>query len=559
MSNSDSDFFYSSKQFQNYFKSSSRSLVLKADAPHFTILAVSDTYLNLVHKRRCELVDKGLFEAFPGSEGDPSEQNSVYGSFMRVIGTAKNDELPIFKYEIPTDDTGKKETYYWTNLNEPVLDEDTGDVAYIINTTTNITGRIRLEQAVEESRIREQSLNEELKSSNEKLTDINEMLSAINEELQISNDDISSLNEELRESAQQLKQMNATLSESEQRFRLMAEGSGILIGVGNQAGGVTYFNHSWTELTGKSMKDLLAFGWAELIHSEDKAAYVNLYMDSLEKRVPFTGEFRILNRTGEYRWLLAFASPRFNTDGSFAGYIGSFIDITERKQDEQRKNDFISMVSHELKTPLTSINGYIQVLQGKARKSGDELASVMLDKANKQAAKMTTLINGFLNVSRLESGQIYIDRKRFDLAELIKEAEEETLAQVSSHQVVFAPVVTTIVKADRDKIGQVITNLISNAVKYSPPGSTINIACVTEGEKALVSVQDEGMGLSQEELPKLFERYYRSKDTEKQHIAGFGIGLYLCFEIIKRHEGNIWAESGPGKGSTFYFTLPVIL
>lgn len=215
------------------------------------------------------------------------------------------------------------------------------------------------------------------------------------------------------------------------------------------------------------------------------------------------------------------------------------------------------MVSHELKTPLTSMNGYIQVLQGRARKSGDELALVMLDKANKQASRMTTLINGFLNVSRLESGQIYIDRKRFDMAELMKETEEETLAQVCSHQVIFAPVKTTLVEADRDKIGQVITNLISNAVKYSPQSTTINIACVTGSAKAVVSVKDQGMGISQEELPKLFERYYRAKDSEKQHIAGFGIGLYLSCEIVKRHNGNIWAESEPGKGSTFYFTLPV--
>lgn len=558
MSYYDNDSFYSSKQFHAFFENAPRSLVLKADAPYFTILAVSDTYLELVHKQRSEIIGKGLFEAFPGSEGDLSEQNSVYSSFARVIETAKADELPVFKYEILTDDTGKKETHYWTNLNEPILDQQ-GHVAYIINTTINITGRILLEQAIEESRKREQSLNEELRAGNEKLTAINIELFATIEELQTSNDDISRLNEELKKSTRQLKQMNATLSESEARFRLMAEGSGVLIGVGNQAGKVTYLNRAWTELTGKPLKELLAFGWAELIHPEDKADYLKLYLDSLKKRVPFTGEYRTLSRTGDYRWLLSFASPRFGADGSFAGYIGSFIDITERKQDEQRKSDFISMVSHELKTPLTSMNGYIQVLQGKAKKSGDELASVMLNKANKQAARMTTLINGFLNLSRLESGQIHIDRKRFDLAELIKETEEETLAQVSSHQVVFAPVETTIVHADRDKIGQVITNLISNAVKYSLPGSTIDVACVTHEEKAVISVKDEGMGISQAELPNLFKRYYRANHPGSQHIAGFGIGLYLCCEIIKRHEGNIWAESELGKGSVFYFTLPVVV
>jgi signal transduction histidine kinase len=258
------------------------------------------------------------------------------------------------------------------------------------------------------------------------------------------------------------------------------------------------------------------------------------------------------------RWVRAKGQVYFDENDRPLRFIGSVLDITEQKHNEQRKNDFISMVSHELKTPLTSMKSYIQVLHNKAQKRGDELSSGMLEKANKQAGRMATLINGFLNVSRLESGQIHIDRRRFDMAELSNETKEETLAQVTSHRVVFAPVETTMVNADRDKIGQVLNNLISNAVKYSPQGSTINVACVTQGNNALVSVKDEGMGISQEDIPKLFERYYRVKSSGYQHVSGFGIGLYICCEIIKRHEGDIWAESEPGKGSTFYFTLPVI-
>ncbi len=348
------------------------------------------------------------------------------------------------------------------------------------------------------------------------------------------------------------------MRESEERFRNMAEGSGILIGVGDETGDVTYFNQAWATLTGKPVEELLPSGWTDLIHPDDKATYISLYMESLKNRKPYTGEYRILNASGEYRWLLAFASPRFNTDSSFAGYIGSFIDITERKQDEQRKNDFISMVSHELKTPLTSMKSYIQVLQGKARKSGDELASAMLDRSNLQVKKMTNMINGFLNVSRLEAGKIHIDLQRFDLALLVKEAEEEATATVKSHQVVFAPVVETFVNADRVKIGQVIENLINNAVKYSPTGSTIRVACVTAGNTAQASVKDEGVGIGDQDLPKLFERYYRVKDAEMRNIAGFGIGLYLCKEIIERHEGKIGVDSIPGEGSTFWFTLPVM-
>jgi len=247
----------------------------------------------------------------------------------------------------------------------------------------------------------------------------------------------------------------------------------------------------------------------------------------------------------------------FNQNQEPISLIGTLQDITEQKQDDQRKNDFIGMVSHELKTPLTSLNAYIQILHGKAKKNEDSFAAGALDKANKQVRKMITMINGFLNVSRLESGKIYIDKQRFDMSQLLKEAEEESTITIISHKVVFALVAETFVNADRDKIGQVINNLISNAVKYSLPGTTIHVACVPINNMAYVSVKDEGIGIGRKDINKLFERYYRVEGQYTNTIAGFGIGLYLCSEIIQRHEGIIGVDSEMGKGSRFYFGLPL--
>lgn len=165
------------------------------------------------------------------------------------------------------------------------------------------------------------------------------------------------------------------------------------------------------------------------------------------------------------------------------------------------------------------------------------------------------MINGFLNVSRLESGKIHIDKQRFNMADLIKETARETTSLYSAHQFVFHPVESTIVEADQDKISQVINNFINNAVKYSKTGTTIQIACIQLAGDTQVSVQDEGMGIDKEDISRLFERYYRVNNSNT--ISGFGIGLYLCAEIIERHQGRIWAESEPGKGSIFYFSLPL--
>jgi PAS domain S-box-containing protein len=249
-------------------------------------------------------------------------------------------------------------------------------------------------------------------------------------------------------------------------------------------------------------------------------------------------------------------SPILDSKGHIVGLSKIARDITERKQDESRKNDFIGMVSHELKTPLTSLNGYLQMLQMKAKTAGDTFTSGALDQSVKQVKRMTNMINGFLNVTRLESGKIHIDRQLFDMADLVLETKEETYTLYSGYNFIFHPVEPTLVYADQDKIGQVVNNFVSNAVKYSKPGSTIEVACVQVDGSARVSVSDQGIGIAKEHLARLFERYYRVNDNK--HISGFGIGLYLSAEIIDRHGGRIWVESAPGRGATFYFSIPLI-
>ena len=231
--------------------------------------------------------------------------------------------------------------------------------------------------------------------------------------------------------------------------------------------------------------------------------------------------------------------------------------MADLKDDEQRKSAFMGMVSHELKTPLTSIGGYLHVLQKEANKEGRPFIVNAIDRTIIQVKKMTAIISGFLDASRYESGRIHLSRHDFDLAELLKEAEDESLTVITSHKVVFAPVEYTLVHADRDKIAQVINNLINNAVKYSPAGSTINVACITKNNFAEVCVKDQGMGISLENQQHLFERYYRVEGEHMKSTSGFGIGLYICKEIIDRHNGRIWVQSEITEGSVFCFNLPV--
>ncbi|MGZ3776905.1 MAG: PAS domain-containing sensor histidine kinase, partial [Mucilaginibacter sp.] len=250
-------------------------------------------------------------------------------------------------------------------------------------------------------------------------------------------------------------------------------------------------------------------------------------------------------------------SPVKDKLGNIIGLSKIARDITERKLDEVRKNDFIGMASHELKTPLTSLNAIMQVTSAKLKSHDDPFLASAMDRANMQVRKMTSMINGFLNISRLEAGKLLIEKALFDLNELLLEVFEETKLIVNTHSVSLAQSGEIQINADKDKISSVVSNLVSNAVKYSPRGRLIEIGSKIEGDDVVVYVKDEGMGIRPHDLPQIFDRYYRVEGDDTRHISGFGIGLYLCAEIIMRHEGKIWAESEVGKGSTFYFSLPL--
>ncbi|WP_183576242.1 ATP-binding protein [Mucilaginibacter sp. X5P1] len=270
----------------------------------------------------------------------------------------------------------------------------------------------------------------------------------------------------------------------------------------------------------------------------------------------FTYTMRRFN-DGQLIWLRSLGKLSRDHENEFTTFSGVVMDITEQKQDEQRKSDFIGMVSHELKTPLTSLTAIVQVLNMKLKNSEDSFIAGALDKANIQVKKMGTMINGFLNISRLESGKIHVAKEHFDIVQLLTEMMDEVKLTVSSHTISLAPYDHIEVYADRDKIGSVISNLLTNAVKYSPKGKYIEVQCVVIDNNVQVSVKDEGMGIKPQDINKLFDRYYRVETAHTRHISGFGIGLYLSSEIIHRHDGEIWVESESGKGSTFYFSLPL--
>jgi PAS domain S-box-containing protein len=297
------------------------------------------------------------------------------------------------------------------------------------------------------------------------------------------------------------------------------------------------------------------------LHPEDRERILKI-IEKVFIKAESNGDYDVEYRTvgvedQKIRWVRAMGKAYFDEADQPTRFIGAVLDITEIKQDEIRKNDFIGMVSHELKTPLTSLKAYVQLLQAKAENSEDKFSISALGKINNQVNRMTSLINGFLNTSRLESGKIQLNKEEFNLTELISDIIDDVKSYLPDRAIIFNFQEVIKVNADKDKIGSVITNLLSNAGKYSREGTSIVISCETCDNNAVVSVKDEGIGIKKEDAQRLFERYYRVENKESRNVSGFGIGLYLSAEIITIHRGKITVESEPGKGSTFSFSIPL--
>lgn len=347
------------------------------------------------------------------------------------------------------------------------------------------------------------------------------------------------------------------IEDSEKHFRYLADLVPAKISNALPSGEVTFFNKQWQDYAGMGFEDLRDFGYHAMMHPDEIPGFQMQLMQAAANGVPLESELRFKDINGNYRWHLNIASPIFNDKGEITMWVGSTTDIQRIKEEDQRKNDFIGMVSHELKTPLTSLNAIIQVANAKLKTSEDQFLAGAMAKANIQAKRMSAMINGFLNVSRLESGKILIEKEHFDIEELVREIAEEMRLTVTSHTISLSLCQPADVYADRDKINSVISNLISNAVKYSPKDTNIQVTCETAEHGITISVKDQGIGIHPADAGKIFDRYYRVESSNTRHISGFGIGLYLSAEIIKRHNGKIWLDSEPGKGSTFYFSLPV--
>lgn len=325
----------------------------------------------------------------------------------------------------------------------------------------------------------------------------------------------------------------------------------------DQLGRATYVNKTWCDWTGLTEEELKDGGWLRVIHPEDReSAYSTLYQNLLAREFRDL-EFRFLHSDGTVHWAIANGKAQFSVPGEFKGFIGAFVDITTQKQLQRQKDEFIGIASHELKTPVTSIKAYCQLLEKTLARNGQAGDAAMMHKMDIQLNRLNSLISDLLDVTKINTGKLQFNDREFNFDELVVEVVEDLQRTTDTHILQTELQAAGNVFADRERISQVFINLITNAVKYSPQADRVLIHVAPANGFVTVSIRDFGIGVPEKDLDKVFDQYYRVKDAERHSFAGLGLGLYISSEIITREGGKIWVESSKGEGSTFYFSLPI--
>ena len=291
-------------------------------------------------------------------------------------------------------------------------------------------------------------------------------------------------------------------------------------------------------------------------HPDDLAVREQAHKDSLQNgMLDYTA--RIIRQSGKVLWVRIRGRQYFDEAQKPIRLLGVVQDITEQKELERQKDSFLGIASHELKTPVTSMKAYAQLMEKIFRRSGDTKNAELVAKMNHQANRLSSLIADLLDVTKINNGRLQFNLTTFNFNAMVQEVVEDMQHTSPTHEIRMQLDFTGLVYGDRERTGQVLINLITNAIKYSPNTRHIVVYTQNKGTEVQLCVQDFGIGISADKKDLVFEQFYRVSGSKEHTFPGLGLGLYISSEIVKRMHGRIWVNSTEGKGSTFCFAVPV--
>jgi two-component system phosphate regulon sensor histidine kinase PhoR len=387
------------------------------------------------------------------------------------------------------------------------------------------------------------------------LKETEEKLKTKNEQLAAAQFATEKLNNELEDT---VRDRTNELFLSREHFKHLANNIPQITWTSLPDGEVNYYNEKWYSYTGLSHEESINGGWDKVIHPDDVKNSMEKYRAALKSGEVFENENRIKrNSDGAYRWHLNRAVPLRNEEGEIVFWAGTATDIEDQKKEMEKRDEFIGIASHELRTPLTSVKGYLQLISAYKKEDVPAVIKQHISKANTAIGKLQHLINDLLDVSKIQAGRLEYAFAPVNITALIKTSLENAGHIYAGYTFVYEPENDFWVLGNAERLEQVLMNLLNNAVKYSTENKKIMLKTCQNGHMVRISVIDFGIGLSEDQKERIFERFYRVEDR-KYLAAGLGMGLYISAEIITNHNGEIGVESELGKGATFYFELPLI-
>ncbi|WP_219725745.1 sensor histidine kinase, partial [Cylindrospermopsis raciborskii] len=358
------------------------------------------------------------------------------------------------------------------------------------------------------------------------------------------------------------KKAEENLRQSEERFRTAFENAGSGMALVSLNGYFIRVNRALCQMLGYNSRDLLTKNVTELITGEELPKDFDLAHQFLSGQISnYQVEKSCLHKSGKIIWVLLNVSLLFDVNRNPLYFIWQIQDISERHEVEQLKNEFVSVVSHEVRTPLTAIKGALEILATGILVDEPQEAEQMLKIGVSNSERLLRLVNNILNLEMLDSGKMRLNLKLCDINIMVKQAMETVrpIAQQNSIEISYntLDVPNTEILADEETIVQVLTNLLSNSIKFSHSGNKVEIYATVSNKEIIVAVKDYGKGVPPHKLETIFERFEQVDVSDSRQKGGTGLGLAICKNIVEKHQGKIWVESILGSGSTFYFTLPL--
>ncbi|HEV2580112.1 MAG TPA: ATP-binding protein [Ktedonobacteraceae bacterium] len=362
------------------------------------------------------------------------------------------------------------------------------------------------------------------------------------------------------------QQSEDALHRSEQRYGDLIESLPLVVWTADAEGNVRYHNRYWYEYTGVDREQAREGGDSAVtqVHPDDRERILDDWKTVLRAGEPYETEYRLKYVSGDYRWQLARAVPIRDAQGHLTSWIGTDTDIEELKrvqkeleESEARKDAFLSMASHELKTPITSISGYTQVLKRLFVKEGRTQVVQHLSRMEYQIDRLVKLISDLLDISKIQAGKLEFEEEEFEVCAFIRNIVEDVQQISPGHTLNLRCGMNATLVGDKDRLGQAIINLLTNAIKFSPNAGSVDITVEEREGQAVFSVRDYGIGIPAAHQARIFERYYRVFDERDKKFPGLGIGLSIVAEVVRRHGGELRVESDEGQGATFSFALPL--